>query len=98
MLRHLASAGVNIISGDLPLPDIEISWVVSLRYDLMKTFVAFWPVFIENTHSQSISPPLQITHINDDLLSPGRQRLVNEMLADLLEGYVDMGLDTPVDP
>ena len=98
MLRHLASAGVNIISGNPYLPDIESRWVASLRYNMMETFVAFWPELIEKANSHPVSAPLQITDINNELFSVGRQRLVNEMLADLLGGYIDMGLDAPIDP
>jgi hypothetical protein len=37
--------------------------------------------------------PLGFTGTNPDLLSPGRQQLVETMLADLLAGFIDTGVD-----
>lgn len=98
MLQHLTASGINIISGNPPAPGIEDHWVASLQYDLMSAFIEFWPEFITNDEPQSISAPLQITDINTELLSPGRQRLVNDMLADVLEGYINLGLETFITP
>jgi len=36
--------------------------------------------------------PLEIREANPDLFSPGRQRLANEILADLLTGFVGTGV------
>jgi hypothetical protein len=98
MLQHLATSGINIISGNPPFPGIEDHWVASLQYDLMNAFIEFWPEFIAIDEPQSISAPLQITNINTDLFSPGKQRLVNDMLTDVLEGYINLGLETSITP
>jgi hypothetical protein len=37
--------------------------------------------------------PISFTGVNPDLFSPGRQRLTEAMLADLLAGYIDTGVD-----
>jgi hypothetical protein len=37
--------------------------------------------------------PLALQHVNPQLVSPGRQRLVEEMLAELRAGYIDTGVD-----
>jgi hypothetical protein len=37
--------------------------------------------------------PLGFTAVNPDLFSPGRQRLTETMLADLMAGYIDTGVD-----
>jgi len=94
MLRHLASAGLNIIGGESPLQDIQDHWVASLRFDLMGTFVDFWPEFVAGSDIKAVTLPLQFTDINTDLFSPGKQRLAEEILDDLLGGFIDMGVDT----
>jgi hypothetical protein len=93
MLRHLAGAGVNIIAGEPPLTDIKDHWVASLRFDLMDTFVDFWPEFVAGSSPGGVAIPLQITDVNPELLSPGKQRLVDEALADVLAGFIDLGVD-----
>jgi hypothetical protein len=98
MLRHLADAGVNIVAGRQPLPDIQDHWIASLQFDLMKSFTEFWPDFTTGAGSDTVTIPLQITDINPDLFSPGKQRLVEVTLADLLEGYIDMGVDSSISP
>jgi len=93
MLRHLADNGVNIIAGRTPLPDIQAHWVASFRFDLMRAFVDSWPAFVDGSGTQAVTIPMQITDINPDLLSPGKQRLVEDILADVLAGYIDLGVD-----
>jgi hypothetical protein len=98
MLRHLADSGVNIIAGRQPLPDIQAHWVASLRFDLMETFTESWTDFTAGIGSDTVSIPLQITDINPDLFSPGKQRLIDVILTDLLDGYYDMGVVSSNEP
>ncbi|MBU1661696.1 MAG: hypothetical protein KKD28_09515 [Chloroflexi bacterium] len=95
MLRHLAQSGVNIIGGVSPLNDIGGQWVASLRFDPFQAFQDFWPDFAAGLDGQSITVPLAITDVNPKLLSPGRQGAVEEILADVLAGFVDLGIETP---
>ena len=37
--------------------------------------------------------PLALTERSETLFSPGRQQLVDRILADLLAGYIDTGID-----
>lgn len=96
MLRFLAQEEVAIIGAAPPLEDIRSQWVASLEFDLFQTFQDYWPEFAAGTDAQLIIAPLTITHVNPDLLSPGRQQFVEMMLADMIAGYVDYGQDTNV--
>jgi hypothetical protein len=98
MLRYLSDAGVNIIAGRSPLVDIQEHWVASLQFDLMSSFVDFWPVFVASPDPQAVTIPLDITDINSELLSPGKQRLVTDIMADMLAGYIDLGVDVAPNP
>jgi hypothetical protein len=98
MLQYLASAGVNIIGGEPPLPELSGQWVASLRFDLLEGFIETWPLFVANPGNEAVPIPLQLKDINSDLLSPGKQRLVQATLEDALDGYIDLGVsiqDTP---
>jgi hypothetical protein len=98
LLRFLAQEEVEIIGSAPPLDDLRSQWVASLEFDLFQAFQDYWPEFAAGTEAQLITVPLAITHVNSDRLSPGRQQFVETMLADLIAGYVDYGLDTVPSP
>ena len=90
LLRYLAGEGANLIGGIAPLEDIRANWVASLEFDLLQAFDTFWPEFAAGVDGQQVTVPLAITHVNPDLLSPGRQQFVEIMLADVVAGYVSL--------
>jgi hypothetical protein len=96
LLRYLAQEEAEIIGSMLPPNDIRSQWVASLEFDLFQTFQDFWPVFEAGMDGQAISVPLAITHVNPELLSPGRQQFVENMLESVNAGFVDYGLDSSV--
>jgi len=96
LLRYLAQEEVEIIGAGAPLSDISSQWVCSLEYDLLQAFEEYWPEFAAGTEGRLLTIPLRITHVNPDLLSPGRQHFVEIMLENVIAGYVDFGLDTSV--
>jgi hypothetical protein len=96
LLRYLAGEEAEIIGTAPPPNDIQSQWVASLEFDLFQTFEDFWPEFEAGTDGQAVTVPLAITHVNPDLLSPGRQQFVEIMLEDVIAGYVDYGLDLSV--
>jgi len=98
MLRHLAQSGVGIIGGTPPLADIQNQWVASLRFDPFQAFQSFWPSFAEGIDNQAVPVPMTLMDINPDLLSPGKQRLVEEILDDVLADYIDLGVNAAQNP
>jgi len=93
LLRYLARSGVKIIGGAEHPADINDAWVATLTFSLSQAFVDFWPDFASGLDGQTVDVPLTITDIDDELLSIGRQRLVTNLIADVLAGYIDLGTD-----
>jgi hypothetical protein len=93
MLRQLAEGGIHLIGTSLPSEDLRPNWVASLRTDPLPTILALIPQLLDGQGGQVITVPLQITDVNAELLSPGRLRYANEVLADLLAGFTDTGVD-----
>jgi hypothetical protein len=91
LLRFLAQEEVQIIGAVPPLDDIRAQWVASLEFDLFQAFQAHWPDFAAGMDGQLVLVPLTITHVNPELLSPGRQQFIENMLANLNAGFVDYG-------
>jgi hypothetical protein len=94
MFNHLAEAGVNIIAGVPRRSGLEEHWVASLTFDLLSSFLDEWPRFSTGEVGQAVTLPLQIMDANPELLSPGKQQLVEKILAEVLGGFIDLGVET----
>lgn len=93
LTEYLVQAGVNLIGGETPTDPLRASWVATIRADQAQAIRQVWSKLLSGAGSFSESASLTLTDVNPALLSPGRQRLVENMLADLLAGYVDTGID-----
>jgi hypothetical protein len=96
LLRSLAQSEATLLGGVTPPEGVQNHWAASLQYDLLQTFKAYWPEFVTETAGKAVTVPLTLTHVNPDLLSPGRQQFVEKMLADLLAGAIDLGVGEAV--
>jgi len=93
MLEALAQAGIQIIGAGKPPASVQNQWVASLDTDLSGAVETIWPDLIAGKSGVKLDAPLLFTHRNERLFSPGRQRLVEKIMADLLAGYIDTGVD-----
>jgi len=51
-----------------------------------------WPDLVSGQGGITLPAPIVITDRNEALFSPGRQRIVDETLADLQAGYIATGV------
>ena len=93
LIEGLAAAGVNIIGSAKPPQNVAANWVATIGTDLISPLREIWPQLVEGQGGITSTPQLQITDRNPDLFSPGRQRLVDEMLLELQDGYIGTGVD-----
>jgi hypothetical protein len=94
MLETLVQSKVNVISEGPPAEELRSHWVASLRFaDTLPFVLDLVPDLLNGKGGFNISVPLIITDVNADLFSPGRQRLAEEVMGDLLAGFVDTGVD-----
>lgn len=90
LIQYLAQADVKLIGGMDDIPEIiRAQWVVSLRFDLMQSVQEYWPAFMEGVNGTSIKAPLIFEDPNENLFSPGRQRMAEKMLEEILAGYIE---------
>lgn len=94
LLNELAQAGINIIGVGQAPPELKSNWVASLGSENpLDAVQEIWSSLLEGRGNQVVELPLRIENVNPDLLSPGRQGLVEKMLADLMAGYIDTGVN-----
>jgi len=91
LLDYLYQKDIKIISESLPLEDLRPDWIVSIQPEVISAIQKIFPDLAAGRGGQDLSTPLLLTDINPDLLSEGKQRLVEEVLSDLQAGFIDPG-------
>jgi hypothetical protein len=95
MLSILATANVNLIGSGDPPPSASSSWVVSLTTDPLPLIQSQVEGILNGNLSmgQTLSVPIQFTHLNPLLLTPGKQRMAEQVLSGLQTGFIDTSVD-----
>ncbi len=88
---YLASTGTSMIGSSLPNPKPG-TWVMTIRPDEVKAIEKAWPDLLAGRGGQNVQSPLGLADVDPSLLSPGKQRLVQEVLDDLLAGRIATGV------
>jgi len=88
---YLGTTGTQVIG--TVLPDSKPSgWVMTIRPDEIKAIQAAWPDLIAGKGGQNVQAPLGLADVDPTLLSPGKQRLVQQVLDDLQSGRISTGI------
>lgn len=93
LLEYLAQKGLTIIGGVTPPPAAADHWAASLRADPAQAVKDAFARLLNGEQGFSLETPLAVTDRNPALFSPGRQRLVDDLLGDLLKGFIDTGVN-----
>jgi hypothetical protein len=94
MFDTLAAANVNVIGEAMPSEALRAHWVVSLRpAEILPVVLELLPDLLNGEAGVKVAMPLTLLDANPDLFSPGRQRLAQETLDDLLAGFIDTRID-----
>ncbi len=76
-----------------PSDQIKNRWVTSIHLDKIAAIKQIWPRLVDGERGISLEVPLIMTDQNVDLFSLGRQHLVEKLLAEMLAGFIDTGVD-----
>ncbi len=94
LVEYLAEAGINIIATRSPLPGLKERWIAIITADFPMVIRRVWPDLIAGQGGSVLSAPLTFSDPNYNLFSPGRQHLVEKMLAELSTGFIDTGVES----
>jgi len=92
LLHYMASNRLVLIGESLLIEDIRPNWAVSIEPDILLAVEQIFPDLVAGLGGQNIPTPLFLTDINPNLLTDGKLRLVEQVLADLQAGYIDPGV------
>ncbi len=96
LLEYLAEAGINLVATTSPLPGLKDRWIAIITADYPTEIQTAWPELMAGNGGSIFSAPLTFSDANYNLFSPGRQHLVEKMLAELTTGFIDTGVvDSP---
>jgi hypothetical protein len=92
LMDSLGTTGVQVMGNTLPDPKPS-GWVMTIRPDETKAIQNAWPSLMAGKGGLVVKSPLGIADVNPTLLTPGRQRLVQQVLDDLISGRISTGVN-----
>jgi hypothetical protein len=91
LLSYMSQNNLLIIGQTLPGEDVRSHWVASIQPDLISSIKSIFSDLVAGRGGQIIPTPLFLTDVNPDLLSEGKLRLVQDVLAGLQNGTIGTG-------
>jgi hypothetical protein len=88
LLSWLSEKNIVMLGGETPPADVLPRWAVTIRPEFQTSLSEIIPSVLTGSGGQLVNAGLELVDINPRLLSPGRQRLIETMLADLNAGYI----------
>jgi hypothetical protein len=91
LLNYLGTLGIPAIGDVTPNPR-PLYWTASLQPDIAVAIQTAWPDLLAGRGGLTFNPPFALTDVDPNILTPGKQQLVEQVLADLLAGRINIGL------
>jgi len=89
----LEAPGLRFIGGESPGEPLGEKWIATVRAAPELAIAEIWDSVWMGDGGGTVSMPLIIEDINPERLTLGREAWVLEVLQDLIEGYIETGVD-----
>jgi hypothetical protein len=86
-LSYIGTQGVMLIGTSMPDPRPG-GWVMTITPDTIKAIQSSWPNLIAGQGGVNVQSPLGIADADPSILTPGKQRLAQDVLDGLLAGRI----------
>jgi hypothetical protein len=96
LMAYLADAGVYLIGSGPPPDELRDHWIASVRADYVRVLSDSLASLAGWRGGFTLPVSIVVEDINQELFSPGRQLLVENLLPDLLNGFIDTGEDPKI--
>jgi len=87
LATYIGTTGAYMIGTTTP-EQRPAGWVMTIQPDVIKAIQNAWPSLINGQGGVTVQSPLGLGDIDPSLLSPGKQRLVEQTLSDLQAGFI----------
>lgn len=92
LLGYLAAHGFKLIGTGAPAQELLGNWVATLSWNVLAPLEQHWTEIAANQGGQIYEAGVQLTNVNPEWLTVGRQRLIEEV-----SGLLQQGLLNPLD-
>jgi len=89
----LAERGVTLVGAGSPPEGAGNLWAASVLLDMVTPLETLWPDVLAGQGGLSAETQVVLENVNTDTVTPGKQRLINETIQLLADGWLD-----PADP
>lgn len=90
LANYIGTTGASLI-GTVSPASKPAGWVMTIQPDVIKAIQDAWPQLIGGQGGVTVQSPLGLADIDPTLLTPGKQRLVEQTLHDIEAGTVTIG-------
>lgn len=90
LMTYIGTTGVYMI-GTVTPEQRPAGWVMTIQPDIIKAIQNAWPNLVSGQGGVTVQSPLGLADVDPSLLSPGKQRLVEQTLSDLQAGLISTG-------
>ncbi len=91
--EYLAENAVILIGGGIDSSQPVNQWAATVRADVQRALEEAWSGVLAENIEDSIELSFVLEDVDESLISPGRQRLVESLIPDLVTGLIDTGVD-----
>ncbi len=88
LLAAVSNQALVLVGGVAPAEDLRSRWAVTVGADLVGPLKALWPDLVAGAGGKALPAALQLSDINPDLFTPGKQRLAQDVIAGLQDGTI----------
>ena len=85
---YIGTTGTSMIGTVSPQPR-PAGWIMTIQPDILKAIQNAWPDLLAGKGGSTVQSPLGLGDVDPALLSPGKQRLVEQTLSDLQAGLIN---------
>jgi len=89
LYNFLTTLNLPIVGGAAPPQEIRPLYAATISTDIATPLRDVWENLINSQGGKSINANIQISDVNPDLLTPGRQMDTERMIQDLTNGLID---------
>lgn len=90
LATYIGTTGASLI-GTVSPASKPAGWVMTIQPDIIKAIQDAWPQLINGQGGVTVQSPLGLADVDPTLLSPGKQRLVEEKLHGIEDGTIAIG-------
>ena len=90
LATYIGTTGTSMI-GTISPEQRPAGWMMTIQPDVIKAIQNAWPQLTSGQGGLTIQSPLGLADVDPNLLSPGKQRLVEETLSELQAGRIATG-------